>query len=55
MRLALINLMDAVKKARDREDTLFDTTLDNPINRRTNKSLSGVWEIQYGFRLHPTQ
>ena len=55
MRMALINLVDAAKKSRDQEDTLLDMTLDNAIDPRTNKSLTGVWEIQYGFRLHPTQ
>ena len=41
MRMALINLTDAAKKSRNQEDTLLDTTLENLIDPRTNKSLIG--------------
>ena len=45
----------AEAKTKKEEDTLLDSTLDNPIDAQTNKSLTLTWESRYGFRLHPTQ
>ena len=52
---ALDKLIKAKDARRDEEERLLDTTLDNPIDPRTNKSLTATWEKLYGFRLHPTQ
>ena len=55
MRNALVALSKAADKVRSSEDSLLDVTLDNPIDPKTNKSLTMTWVQAYGYGLHPTQ
>ena len=55
MRNALLALSKAADKVRNSEDSLLDMTLDNPIDPKTNRSLTQAWVQEYGFNLHPTQ
>ena len=42
-------------EAEEKEASLLDLRLDNPIDANTNKSLTSTWTALYGFRLHPSQ
>ena len=55
LRNALIALQDAEVEAKTQSKTILDLNLDNPIDPKTNLSLTSTWEKQYGYKLHPTQ
>ena len=55
----LSNTLDALVEAKGRsaeaKRSLLDTSLENPIDPKTNTSLSKNWNDLYGVPLHPTQ
>ena len=55
LRTMLNSLSRMEKQAVGAQDQIMDPTLDNPIDAKTNKTLTGTWLQAYGYRLHPTQ
>ena len=43
------------KEAVDAQEQIMDPILDNPIDAKTDKTLTGTWLQSYGYRLHPIQ
>ena len=55
MRIAHIKLVKADKQSQADDDVAMDAAIDQPIDPRTNKSLTVTWRQHYGYDLHPTQ
>ena len=54
LRSSLMALQDAETNTKEKEKSMLDLTLNNPIDPQTNKSLSQTWLELYGYALHPT-
>ena len=55
LRTMLNSLSRMEKQAVDAQEQITDPILDNPIDAKTNKTLTGTWLQAYGYRLLPTQ
>ena len=51
----LIKLQNNEKEALGETDRLLDSHLDNPIDKKTNETLTTTWLAKYSYRLHLTQ
>ena len=47
-------LQNNEKEALEESDRLLDSRLDNPIDKKTNETLTITWLAKYSYRLHPT-
>jgi hypothetical protein len=54
LRSAFLALQEAESNTKEKEKSMLDSTLNNPIDPQTNKSLSSTWLELYGYALHPT-
>ena len=51
----LIKLQNSEKEVLELSRRQLDSRLDNPIDKKTNKTLTTTWLARYSYRLHPTQ
>ena len=51
----LLKLQRSEQQALEESDRLLDSRLDNPIDKKTNETLTTSWLAKYSYRLHPTQ